>query len=127
MNWIVSIFKMANQNWTSRIFTLVLIASLTYGFTQVFKAKKNCEDCTSFKEQNKELINALIGIKKDLSAAVTTSYVGNEDGLMYASYDTTPKRQSQFQQSQQIKRVMSKIDSILWKVHMDSLKRQTKN
>lgn len=123
---IKDMFKAMNGSWSSRIFTLVLIALLTFSAINIFNARgrARCEDCTPYKEQNKQLIGALIDIKKDLQTTVTTSFNGlHPELIMFANFDSIPKRQNQQQQSQQIRKVMNKIDSILWKLHIDSLKK----
>lgn len=74
MNWIASIFRMANQNWTSRAFTLVLIAALTYSLTHIFKAKgssqiANCEQqIKPYQEQVKILSQTLDQVSKAVDA-----------------------------------------------------------
>ena len=95
MNWIVSIFRMANSNWTSRIFTLVLILLGTYSATTIFKAKATTvkADCTPYQEQVKILSQTLEQVSKAVDAlagAKTTSFTGMEAGLSFAYYrDTT--------------------------------------
>lgn len=107
-----------------RVLILVIVG---FGGAILFsKTKVKKEDCMACNTERRELINALIGIKKDLGAALNTSYMEVQDGLIWASYDTIPKRTNQAQQAQQVRRVMSKIDSILWKLHIDSINR-TKN
>lgn len=117
-------YALSILNWikTNKMLAFVLIAAITFSLTQIFKAKgkANCEDCTPFKQQNKELISALIDIRKDLQGSVSTSY--NPNPLLNAAMilpviDTTPV----------IKKVLSKIDSILFKVKQDSLKQKSKS
>jgi len=100
---------------------LVLVVTLFAGAIIFSRTKVKKEDCTYYIEQNKQLVNALIDIKRDLSVAVSTSFTGEETGLIFAQ--NVPKQKSQYQQNQQIKKVMSKIDSVLLKYRLDSLKR----
>lgn len=113
-------------NWIKGnvILSFVLIGCITFSATQIFKAKAkaNCEDCTPFKQQNKELISALIDIKKDLQASITTSYQLQPELIMFASLDTTRPQQQQAQ----VRKVLNKIDSILYRVKQDSIKQKSK-
>lgn len=114
MKYVKEIFDVLNKNWASRIFTLILIAALTYSAINIFaaKGKSLCEDCTFYKTQNKELLGALIDIKKDLQSTMTTSFTGTDNGLMFAAYDSLPKRRMNNQQ-QQVQRTINKIDSLI--------------
>lgn len=89
-----------------------------------------CEDCQPFKEQNKELISALIEIKKDLVSVQSTSFNQLQPELiMFASYDTIPKRKTPHSQMQQVQqRVINKIDSLIlrYRIKQDSLTQKTK-
>jgi hypothetical protein len=123
-------FKSSNSNWGSRIgatlMLVVIAASLYFVYPVIRPAKK--EDCTYYIEQNKQLVNALIDIKKDLQASVTTSYNQLQPELiMFASFDTVPKRKrmNQYQQVQQ--KVIYKIDSILYRIKQDSVKLKSKS
>jgi len=81
MNWIASIFRMANKDWTSRLFTLVLIGLLTYSASTIFKAKK--EDCKPYKEIANDLMEAL---KKS-----PTVFEPVQSSYQFASYADTTK------------------------------------
>ena len=122
MNWIVSIFRMANSNWTSRIFTLVLILLGTYSATTIFKAKATTvkADCTPYQEQVKILSQTLEQVSKAVDAlagAQTTSFTGMGTGLIFASLpDTTKKPLTQSQQQVILKDLKKKLDSAKWKV-----------
>lgn len=133
MNWIVNIFKLANQNWTSRIFTLVLILLGTYSASTIFKAKSKNEDCTAWQEQtkqcneeNRQLIGAFIEIKKELSVVKPVAYYWNkEKGFETASFrDTVPSQRTK--EKQAVQKVMNKIDSILLKWKQDSINKKNK-
>ena len=73
-NWLILLFKEANANWKSRIFTLVLIAAVTYSVTQIFKAKgssqtANCEtQIKPYAEQVKILSQTLEQVSKAVDA-----------------------------------------------------------
>jgi len=120
MNWIVNIFKLINQNWTSRVFSLVFILLGTYSVSTIFKAKAVKEDCTAWQEQvkevteqNRQLIGAFIEIKKELSVVKPVAYYWNkESGFEFASVkDTVPSQRTK--EKQAVQKVMNKIDSIL--------------
>lgn len=72
--WLILLFKEANANWKSRIFTLVLIAAVTYSVTQIFKAKgssqiANCEtQIKPYAEQVKILSQTLEQVSKAVDA-----------------------------------------------------------
>jgi len=127
-------FKSSNSNWGSRIgatlMLIVIAAAIYFVYPVIRPAKKEVvkDDCTYYIEQNKQLVNALIDIKKDLQASVTTSYNQLQPELiMFASFDTVPKRKrmNQYQQAQQ--RVIYKIDSILYRIKQDSVKQKSKS
>lgn len=98
-----------------RIFILVVTGFV--GAIAFSRTKVKVEDCSYFINQNQELISALIEIKKDLSATVSTSYTGEGEGIIFAQ--NIPRTS----QGQQIRKTILRIDSILWKLRTDSLKR----
>lgn len=131
MKYIVSIFQVINRNWTSRMFTLVLILLGTYSATTIFKAKATTvkADCTPYQEQVKILSQTLEQVSRAvdvLSGAHTTSAVSPNLGeissnLVFAVYRDTIKPVT----TQQIlKELRKKIDSAKWKV--DSINKQQK-
>lgn len=100
---------------------LVLVVAGFAGAILFSRTKVRVEDCTTCNVERRELLNALLEIKKELSVV---SYVPMPNDLIFASViDTLPKRQQQQMQQQQIRKVMSKIDSILLKVYRDSVNR----
>lgn len=127
MKYVLNILNWINRSWPNRICTVALFGLLTFSLTKIFEAKSGKkEDCTYYVEQNKQLIDALIDIKKDLQAGVT-SYHLQPELIMFASFDTIPKRKrmNQYQQAQQ--RVIYKIDSILYRIKQDSVKQKSKS
>ena len=105
------------NRWVKFIATVVLlVGSFVIGANYYTKAKvKPCEDCGFFKAQNAELLEALIGIKKDLKeVAQSTRYIMDEMPItaMYASYDSVPKKK-QTQQQIKLGAIANRIDSIL--------------
>lgn len=123
MNWIASIFKMANQNWTSRIFTLVLIGLLTYSATTIFsaKAKVKCQDCTPYQKIAQDLIDAFKGkgITYDADNLI------NEYGFVNAVYYYDTVKPKPISKTEWVKYRDSVLMSAQRKI--DSLKKQTKN
>jgi hypothetical protein len=121
---ISGIFRQANRNWSSRIFTVLVIVLLTgSGFILRKGGKK--DDCSYFKDQNSQLVNALLEIKRSVNelAAQPTSYVEQSTGIVLASFvpiDTT-KPMSQMQQKQSLYNISRKIDSLLLKIRQDSI------
>lgn len=96
----------------ARISVLVII--FFAGAIMYSKTKINKEDCTVCNNERRELIEALIGIKKDLGQV---SYNYNpilNMSMLFPVRDTSPV----------IKKVLSKIDSLLLKYKIDSLKKQ---
>lgn len=107
MNWIVSIFRMANSNWTSRIFTLVLILLGTYSATQIFtaKAKAKCEDCTPYQKIAEDLIDAFKGKE--------TAFEPAQSSYRYALFiDTVPKTKWERYRDSVIIHNQKKLDSL---------------
>jgi len=115
------------------VFVIVGTICVVIGAVQFSKTKVKKEDCTYYIEQNKTLISALIDIKKELQPAQHTSFAGTESNFIFASFDTVPKKQTQKQvqqmQQAQVRKVLSKIDSVLLNiVKQDSVKKkQLKN
>lgn len=124
LNWIK-----ANKLLTAFIAAFGLVSALLI-INAKGKATIKCEDCQPFKEQNKELISALIDIKKDLVSVQSTSFNQLQPELiMFASYDTIPKRKIQQSQMQKVQqRVINKIDSLIlrYRVKQDSLTQKRK-
>lgn len=118
MKYILPILDWIKSN---KVMSIILIGLLTYSTVRIFEAKKSCEDCGFYKKQNNDLIQALIGIKGDMQKmeAANTSYYPMDElplTVMYASYDSIPKKkqtQQQIKLSVSIKKEVSKIDSII--------------
>lgn len=101
-------------NWikTNKILAFVLIATITFSATQIFKAKgkANCEDCKPYKEMTSQLLDAL---KK-----APTSYEPMQTSYQYAVYfegDTTkPMTQTQWNRYKDslVIATQKKIDSL---------------
>lgn len=125
---------MAILNWikANKILAFVLIAAVTYSIVKIFEAKSKAvqQDCTVWQEQNKQcneqnakLIGAFIDIKKELSVVKPTAYYWNEKGYFeFASLKDTVPTQRQKEKAA-VQKVMTKIDSILWKWKQDSINR----
>lgn len=116
-NILNAIIRAAQNKWVwLRVLILVVV-----GFAgAILFSKTKKEDCTDCNNERKELLNVLLDIRKDLSeptSGVSTSL------LSFAAFvsDTLPKNQ---QQSPLNKMIISKIDSILIKIKLDSLKKQ---
>lgn len=119
---VLNALKAIATNTGTWLKVLILIIVGFGGAILFSKTKVRVEDCTDCNNQRRELIDALIDIKKDLSAAVNTSYNGGGNGIIFAQTATRRQTQAQqFKQSQQIRKVMSRIDSILIKYRMDSI------
>jgi hypothetical protein len=112
----------------SLVFIVIVGGTFTIGAISFSETKVQKSDCTSYIEENRLLINALIEIKRDLTPITTTSYVMDEDfiSFMYASYDTIPKEAKPTQHQIKVKAVLSKIDSILLKSKELDKKRKIK-
>lgn len=119
-SWIISLFRAANRDWTSRLFTLILIVALTYSATKIFAAKTNVKTCDSCEKQRNELIQALIDIRTELEPK-TVSYSSRPDAFIFAMYDTTKPQQ----QEQKVQKVLSKIDSLLMKYKVPQQKQKS--
>jgi hypothetical protein len=117
---IADIFKSMNTTWSSRVFSLLVLAVVVFGYVRGNGSKK--QDCTYYIEQNKQLVSALIEIKKDLQDGMTTSYNWDGGGLSFASYDSVPKRMNK--QQIQMRITIRKIDSILYRIKQDSVKQK---
>lgn len=110
MNWIASIFKMANQNWTSRAFTLVLIGLIAFSGIQVFKAKAKikCQDCTPYQKIAQDLIDAFKG--------KGTAYEPQQTNYTFAVYYDTLKPMTKIQwekyRDSVLQSAQKKIDSL---------------
>lgn len=108
----------ASTGRTVRLIALILAVggAFTIGALAFSKTKiKPCEDCGYYKKQANELLEALIGIKKDIKeVAAQISYPMDESTIrfMYASYDTVPKKK-QTQQQIKLGAIATKIDSII--------------
>lgn len=129
-NWIYSLFNAANKNWPSRIFTLVLLASIIYGAIQIFKAKNggaiaNCEEQVKpYAEQVRILSQTLEQVSKAVDALTSrpTSSLTTMASFSFAVFkDTTVRPMSQQQQRHELLLIKGKLDSAKKKV--DSLSR----
>lgn len=111
---------------------LVFIIALFTGAIMFSKTKTKKEDCTYYIEQNKQLVGALIDIKKELQPAEEQpiSFMGvDASPFVFASFiDTTPTQRKQIQQKQQqqVQKVVGKIDSILFKIKVQEIVQKTK-
>lgn len=97
-----------------RIVVLAIVffgGAILYSKTKV-KADPDCA------RQRADLINALIEIKRDLETPATSQVpiTASFRSVSFIEYDTIPK-------SPQVIKVLSKIDSILYKIKVDSLKK----
>lgn len=126
----MGIYREANRDWSSRLFTIIVIVALGVGFYFLYPLlhAKKADDCAYFKEQNQQLVNALLDIKSNIkSLAEPTSFTGTLDAIMWATYtDTTrkPMKASQYQEA--LRKIDQKIDSILLKNRLDSLRNTQK-
>lgn len=125
MKYVVSIFRAANQNWTSRIFSIILIISVTYSIVRITEAKRGGKVCDECEKQRTELIQALIDIKKELSPVAETSLkMPVSASVSFALFDTL-KPVKKTQQQQQVQKVLNKIDSVLLKYRIPQKQKQT--
>lgn len=103
------------KNWkTITLFAFIVIMSLIGVIVWINRPVHKKEgECDFIKDQYRQLQSVLLDIRKE--AATSTSYYGTmeKDFVMFASYDTVPKSQ---------KRIISKIDSIIWKLRIDSMR-----
>lgn len=113
-----------------KIFFVIICVLLVAGYfiRPVFmKSSKadTIDQCEYLKEQNKQLVGALLDIRKGLSEMATpTSYVESDNGISFASFiDTTKRPLNNNQMQQRIQIMMRKIDSALIKNRLDSLRR----
>lgn len=135
-NWLILLFKEANANWKSRIFTLVLIAAVTYSVTQIFKAKgssqtANCEtQIKPYAEQVKILSQTLEQVSKAVDALTkgrnVVGYMPTKEQWMMALTavyrpDTTTRPLSRNQELIVLLKLKKKIDSAKQKI--DSINR----
>lgn len=109
MKYLTAIFNAVNQNWTSRIFSLVLIVSVSYSILRITEAKTDVQGCVSCHSERNELIKALIDIRRELEPTANLNVRASL--ITFASFDTV---RPQVQQ-QQVQRVKKKIDSLLLK------------
>lgn len=118
---ILDSIKSLSQNTAIWIKAIVLILVLggvfTVGAIYFSKTKVVKEDCSFLKSQNTELIQALIHVKDGLKE-LTVSYMMDEQPtqVMYASFDTIPKKKKLTQTQVKATGLMKSIDSILIKV-----------
>jgi hypothetical protein len=119
---------MANANWTNRIFTLILIAAVTFSLVKIFEAKNSgviagCEEQVKpYAEQVKILSQTLEQVSKAVDALTskpTTSLMSMASFSFAAFKDTTVRPMSQQQQRQELLLIKGKLDSAKRKV--DSL------
>lgn len=71
-------------------------------------------------KQINDLVSLIIEARKVIEpvmVSMPTSSISETSSFMFASNDTTPKQRYQMN----AKKVVSKIDSILWKIKMDSI------
>jgi hypothetical protein len=122
---IKDIFTDMNKTPASRLFTLVLISFLGFTTVKVFtaKVKVKCEDCSFYKEQNKQLLGALIHVQQIENGTIPVSFTPNlgeiRNDLEFASFsisDTTPRQRA----------INRYIDSIKLKWKQDSVKQKSK-
>lgn len=101
----LNIFRAMNANWVSRLFTITVLVISLYGWLRVTKAK-HIKDVVC-EQERRELLQALIDIRKDLQSAdaIQTNY-------FYT--DSLPKKRNNNQQ-QQVQKTINRIDSILLK------------
>lgn len=109
------------------IFVIVFFAgAILYSKTKV--KKDDCDSCNAqlkeVNEQNRQMIGAFIEIQKELSVVKPTAYYWQpETGFEFSGFrDTLPPTQRQKEKAA-VQKVMSKIDSILWKWKQDSINR----
>lgn len=100
-----NMFRAMNANWVSRLFTITVLVISLYGWLRVTKAK-HIKDVVC-EQERRELLQALIDIRKDLQSAdaIQTNY-------FYT--DSLPKKRNNNQQ-QQVQKTINRIDSILLK------------
>lgn len=70
----LNIFRAMNANWVSRLFTITVLVISLYGWLRVTKAK-HIKDVVC-EQERRELLQALIDIRKDLQSAdaIQTNY-----------------------------------------------------
>lgn len=117
-----AIFRSMNSNWTSRLFSIVVLAFVILALFLYFNRgnskaiTQSYDDCTN---QRQQLINALIEVKNSVNemaaehTAVEPPSQGTKTYIM-AFQDTTKRRKSQQMQRREKLWVISrKIDSVL--------------
>lgn len=92
INWILLIAN--NKNWLKALLVMVIgTGCFVVGAIAFSKTKK--EDCTYYKEQNNQLIDAFKQIRNELSPQ-PTSFIETEIPIIFASYiDTIPSKYKQ--------------------------------
>ena len=114
--------------WIKAI-VLILVLGGTFTVGAVYFSETKVKDCSFYISQNKELLDALIGIKKDIKSVSSTYYLmdANSQVMMwYASFDSTPRKR-QTQQQMRLQKVVSKIDSIIMRVQQQMQQQQKKS
>lgn len=137
------IFRAMNANWTSRLFSLVVLSLFLYGWLHRNGSTviaTNLKDCVNQRQncdnQREQLINALIEIKRSVNemAAQSTGFnespsspISNAVFSMFTQ-DTTKRRKTVFRQPQQMQQreklwaISRQIDSVLLMQRLDSIK-----
>ena len=111
------------------VLIIVLGGTFTIGAVYFSKTKVKTQDCSFYISQNKELLDALIGIKKDISAVSNTSYLMDNNStvmMWYAAYDSAPRKR-QTQQQMKLQKVVGKIDSIIMRMQQQMQQQQKKS
>ncbi len=119
-------------------FVFIVVVALVAGWAAVSlyinkpKKQDHSGQCDYLIEQNRQLVNSLLDIRKNLETLVprdeggpvSAARVENIFSLSFASYtttDTIPKTKQQYQQA--IYKILNKIDSALIKNRLDSLRK----
>lgn len=122
--------KSATNIWMGVLLVVFLLSSVYLGvqyFTSTSASEEKCEPFIKpYISQNQaqakqinDLVAVIIEAKKVIEPITTTSFIPIRSSFMFASYDTTPKQRYQIS----AKKVVDKIDSILIKMKMDSIKK----
>lgn len=130
---VTNLLSRAAANVRMSILLGCLLLSLVYLSVQYFSyTGANEKKCEAFvkpyisqneaqAKQINDLVSVIIEARKVIAPVVSmpTSYVSERSSsFIFARFDTTPKQRYQMS----AKKVVSKIDSILWKMKTDSVK-----
>lgn len=109
---------------------ICILIVLGYFVTPLLTKKKvdSSVQCEYLIEQNRQLVNSLLEVRKGLSEMATqpTSYVESGGGIIFAQQRQQQQQQqilTKNQMQQRIRVMMRKVDSVLMQRRIDSIKR----